>query len=281
MTTILNKLCGTNFETKEDHFSRTTNDVQFGSTSDGNIIVDLPGIYSGEKIKEFLKIQISTLSAITLKLICFIIKNEFRYDYIIKNAFIMSKIFSEHKNNICIIITFSEDLNNIKKSEIKNILNIKLKIPNDNIIFSSNKVSKDEILNNINKVKNKVQNINSIKFSLKYLLRTVGCEICDFSMIEIREKYEKEYRDALRKFKKEFDNSKDNSLKMQLSFGIRNYTDNLIDKFTDICKAKITDYDAVILEIITFYNFLNEILERSGNFNIGEYGTEKILKLII
>ena len=107
-TTILNKLCGTNFETKEDHFSRTTNDIQFGSTSDGNIIVDLPGICPAKKIKEFLKIQISTLSVIPLKLICFIIKKEFRYDIIIKRAYMMSKIFSEHKNNICIIIHFQK-----------------------------------------------------------------------------------------------------------------------------------------------------------------------------
>lgn len=69
-----------------------------------------------------------------------------------------------YKNNICIIITFS---NLTKKSEIECIFTKRFHLPYRNIIFSSNYVSKSELLSSINLVKKNVKNNASIKFSEK------------------------------------------------------------------------------------------------------------------
>lgn len=112
-TIIINKLCDVNLLTKEGGFS-CTRDVQFAYTPDGSIIIDFPGLNAAEEVVKHLKIQKSTLSVIPVRIICLIIKYD-RYDLIQKKAMEMFKIFYKHKDNICIIITFSENLNFTKK----------------------------------------------------------------------------------------------------------------------------------------------------------------------
>jgi len=122
-TTLINKLCGVSLLTKEGGFSCTRN-VQFAYTSNGMIIIDFPGLNAIEEVVKHLKIQKSTLSVIPVRIICFVIKYD-RYDLIIKKVVEMYKIFFEHINNICVIITFSENLNITKKSEILSIFKIR------------------------------------------------------------------------------------------------------------------------------------------------------------
>ena len=264
-TTIINKLCGVDFLTKEAGFS-CTREVQFAFTSDKtSIIIDFPGLSAAEDVVKHLKIQKTTLSVIPVRIICFLIKYD-RYDLIQKKAVQMLKIFYEHKDNICIIITFSENIDMIKKSEIELIFKTKFKIENKNVIFSSKNTTSSELLNKLNVIKNSVSNISSIKFSERHLLNTAGTEGIAFEITEEREKIVEKYNKAIELFRKEFTKATDYSLKFALYYSFRDYKDNLIDSFSDMVKKKEIDTDSAIVEILTFNNELyvkfNEITER-------------------
>ena len=258
-TTIINKLCGVNLLTKEGGFS-CTRDVQFASTLDNSLIIDFPGLNASEVIKH-LKIQKTTLSVIPVRIICFIIKYD-RYDLIQKKAVQMLKIFYEHKDNICIIITFAENVNLTQKSEIQFLFKKKFQIENKNVIFSTKNTSSYELLNKLNIIKNSVSNINSIKFSERHLLNSAGTEGIAFEIIEEREKIIEKYTKAVEIFRKEFNKTTDYSLKFALYYSFRDYKDNLIDSFSDLVKSKVTDTDSGIVEIITFNNELYEHFRR-------------------
>lgn len=279
-TTLINKLCGVNLLTKEDGYSCTRN-AQFASTSDNSLVIDFPGLSAAEEIVKHLKIQKSTLSVIPVRIICFIIKYE-RYDLIQKKAIQMFKIFYEHKENICIIITFSERLNSTQKNEIEFIFKSKLKIPNQNVIFSSKNTSSSQILSKLNVIKNNVSNIDSIKFSERHLINSAGTDSIAFEIYALREKYIAEYKNAVELFREEFNKSKEYSLKFALYYSFRDYKDNLVDNYAELVKKEVTDTDTAIVEIITFNNELyepfNKITERfekemkteSLSFNSGD-----------
>ena len=271
-TTIINKLCDVELLTKEGGFS-CTRDVQFAYTNDGSIIIDFPGLNAAEEVVKHLKVQKSTLSVIPVRIICFIIKYD-RYDLIQKKAFEMFKIFYEHKNNICIIITFSEKLNLTKKSEIECIFTKRFQLPKRNIIFSSNYVSKFELLSSINQVKNNVKNITSIKFSERNLINTAGKEGISLEVFEIREKFKNEYSYAIEIFRNEFTKANEYSLKFALYYSFRDYRDNLIDKFSNLVQKEVTDTDTAIVEIITFNNELYEPFEKITEIFEGEMKVE-------
>ena len=263
-TTIINKLCRVNLLTKEGGFS-CTRDVQFASTLDNSLIIDFPGLSASEDVVNHLKKQKSTLSVIPVRIICFIIKYD-RYDLIQKKAVQMLKIFYEHKDNICIIITFSENTNDTQKSEIQFLFKKKFKIENKNVIFSTKNTASSELLNKLNIIKDSVSNISSIKFSERHLINSVGTEGIAFEIIEEREKTLEKYNKAVEIFRKEFNKATDYSLKFALYYSFRDYKDNLVDCFSDIVKSKVTDTDSAIVEIITFNNELydpfNKITER-------------------
>jgi GTP-binding protein EngB required for normal cell division len=263
-TTIINKLCRVNLLTKGGGYS-CTRDVQFATTIDNNLIIDFPGLSAAEEVVKHLKIQKSTLSVIPVRIICFIIKYD-RYDLIQKKAVQMLKIFFEHKDNICIIITFSEKVNETQKSEIQFLFKTKFKIENKNVIFSSQSTTSSELLNKLNVIKNSVQNIKSIKFSERHLINSAGVEGVAMEIIEEREKFLDKYAKAVELFRNEFTKATDYSLKYALYYSFRDYKDNLIDSFSDLVKKTVTDTDYAIVEIITFNNELydpfNKITER-------------------
>lgn len=263
-TTIINKICGVNFLIKDSGFS-CTQDAQFASTSDNSLIIDFPGLCATDETIRHLKIQKTALSVIPVRIICFIIKYD-RYDFILKKAVQMLKIFYEHKDNICIIITFSENIDMIKKSEIELIFKKKIKIENKNVIFSSKNTTSFELVNKLNVIKNSVSNISSIKFSERDLINTVGNEGITLEIREEREKYIEKYKKALELFKNEFIKATDYSRKFELYYSFMDYKDNLVDSFSDMIKKTIVDTDSSIVEFITFNNELympfNEMAER-------------------
>ena len=131
-------------------------------------------------------------------------------------------------------------------------------------------------MRNINKVKNSVQNINCIKFSERNLINTAGKEGISLEVYELREKYKKEYDNAIDIFRKEFTNANDYSLKFALYYSFRDYRDNLIYKFSDITKKTVTDTDTAIVEIITFNNELYEPFEKITERFEGEMKVESV-----
>ena len=251
-TTLINKLCKCNLITKNDGFS-CTRDVQYCSTSDGSLIIDFPGLNAAEDIVKHLKIQRSTLSVIPAKMICLVTKLTPRYDDIVKALLQMVRIFASNRDNLAIIITFCENLTIQQEVEIPKIIEKKIKIKPQNIIFSSNKMSSEMLLAKINKIKSTMTNIEKIELKDRDLLNTVGND-GDIDVIEDRDKFLNEFKNSLEKFKEEFNKANDNSLKFALYYAFVDYKEELIERFSEIVRKKVTDTDTAIVEIITFNN---------------------------
>ena len=251
-TTLINKLCNVDLLTKEDGFS-CTRDVQYSRTPDGNIIIDFPGLNAAEEIVKHLKIQKSTLSTIPARMICLVIKLTARYDHIIISALQMVKIFYENRDNITIIITNTENITIVQEAEICKSLEKKCKIKANHILFTSTKMSAEELRNKLNIIKNGMSNIETIKLKDRDLLNTVGND-GDIDVIEEREAFLKEFKESLEKFKTEYNSSSESALKFALYFAFVDYKEQLIERFSEIVKKKVTDTDTAIVEIITFNN---------------------------
>ena len=218
-TTLINKLCKKNFETREGGYS-CTKDIQYEETLDRNIFIDFPGINPYKDIMKHLTIQKSILSVIPVKMICFVIKSNTRYDSIIKTTFQMLKIFYENRENIVIILTFSEGYNDKQKDEIKSVLNKKFKINENSIIFSGINVNPSEILKNINELKKNFCNISTININEKKLINSeLTEEIIDFK--------ERKYNNAiyLNKLLEGY-NSQNDDIKRALYSTFKNYINN-------------------------------------------------------
>ena len=245
-TTLINKL------SKNDGFS-CTRDVQYCSTSDGSIIIDFPGLNAAEDIVKHLKIQSSTLSVIPAKMICLVTKLTTRYDDIVKDLHQMVKIFESNRDNLAIIVTFCEDLTLQQEAEIQKIIEKKMKINSQNIIFSSNKMSSEMLLDKINNIKSKMTNIEKIEFKDIDLLNIVGND-GDINVIEERDKFLDEFKNSLEKFKEKFNKAEDNSLKFALYFAFVDYKEELLERFSEIVQKKVEDTDTAIVEIVSFKN---------------------------
>ena len=251
-TTLINKLCNCNLITKNDGFS-CTRDVQYCRTPDGSLIIDFPGLNAPEDIVKHLKIQKSTLSVIPARMICLVTKLTPRYDDIIKALLQMVRIFVENRNNLAIIITFCEDITITQEAEISKVIKQKIKIKTEKIIFTSNKMSSENLLGRINRIKSGMNNIEKIQIKDRDLLNTVGND-GDIDVIEDRDNFMNEFKDSLEKFKEEFNKTTDNSLKFAFYYAFVDYKDELIERFSNLVKNKVTDTDIAIVEIITFNN---------------------------
>ena len=251
-TSLINKNCGVDLITKSGGFS-CTRDVQYARAPDGNIIIDFPGLNAAEEIVKHLKIQKSCLSSIPARMICLVIKFSVRYDDIIKSALQMVKIFHDNRENILVIITNSENVSMVQMSEIEAALAKKCKIDSTKIIFTSKNTSSDEIRKKLNERKRDMKNIEKIEIKDRNLLNTVGTE-GDIDVIEEREIFLNDFRDSLQKFKNEFNKANCNSLKFALYHSFVAYKEDLIERFSEIVKNKVTDIDTAIVEIITFNN---------------------------
>ena len=245
-TTLINKL------SKNDGFS-CTRDVQYCSTSDGSIIIDFPGLNTAEDIVKHLKIQSSTLSVIPAKMICLVTKLTTRYDDIVKDLQQMVRIFESNRDNLAFIVTFCEDLTLQQEAEIQKIIEKKMKINPQNIIFSSNKMSSEMLLDKINNIKSKMTNIEKIEIKDIDLLNIVGND-GNINVIEERDKFLDEFKNSLEKFKEKFNKAEDNSLKFALYFAFVDYKEELLERFSEIVQKKVEDTDTAIVEIVSFKN---------------------------
>lgn len=259
-TTLINKLCGTNYKVQEGGYS-CTRVIQFGRSQLNDIIIDCPGLNAAEEISKHLNTQKFLLSVFSVRLICFVIKLSTRYDPLCQAAFQMYKIFHEHKNNIVIIITFSERTSNRQMKEIQAIFKKKFDFDENKIIFSSNNLKSSDLLQKLNEIKNSVSNINTILFNEKSLLNSEiegGLEI-----IEYREKQMNKYNLAIKSFKKIFDSTNEIKLKYYLLNTFKYYKFDLIESFKEKLKSRIKDIDSINVETIVFSNELYEQLNRA------------------
>ena len=133
-TTLLNKICGKNFQ-KDSCFSFSRDALFSRSLTGNNIIIHFHRLNTIVDFARHLKEQQTILSAIPVRLICFVIKYSYRYDEIIRSFNQMFLIFRKYRKNITVIITNTEEMSIKNQSEIQLIFNKKLEIKN--LIFTN------------------------------------------------------------------------------------------------------------------------------------------------
>ena len=165
----------------------------------------------------------------------------------------MVKIFNDNRENILVIITNSENVSMVQMSEIEAALAKKCKIDSTKIIFTSNNTTSQEIRKKLNERKKNMKNIEKIEIKDRNLLNTVGTD-GDMDVIEERDIFLNDFKDSLQKFKNEINKASCNALIFALYHSFVAYKEDLIERFSEIVKKKVTDTDTAIVEIITFNN---------------------------
>ena len=100
------------------------------------VIIDFPGLNAVQDIIGHLKTQKTALSAIPVRIICFVIKYSPRNDDFERELGQVLVIFDNYIKNVVIIIIKSEEIiNNIKRKEEISFL-FKNKFNIENIIFT-------------------------------------------------------------------------------------------------------------------------------------------------
>ena len=253
-TTLLNKACGEKFDTAESGFSCTRN-IQWSTSIRGNmVIIDFPGLNSTKDTINHLKIQKNTLKVIPVRMICFVIKYDKRYDYLIEHLSKMLSIFYNYKDNITVIITHSEDCSFVDKENIKYIFND----PNfliTNILFTTIETYPFVLCKMLENIKNKMKNIPNMILETRAFLASIE-NIFDFSVMDERKKYQDEFDNTLKQFKEEIKKAKDDDLKRAIYFAFKDYKEDLIDRYYKIVEQKKADNDSIITEVIIFNNII-------------------------
>ena len=254
-TTLLNKACGVEYETAESGFS-CTRDAQFAYSINKNmIIIDFPGLNSTQDTVKHLKLQKNILKVIPVRMICFVIKYDKRYDHLINDLSQMLAIFYNYKNNITIIVTHSEECTITDKANIQAIFNS----PNfgiSNIIFTTkNKTSPLDLCQKLYNLKSKMNNIPNMVLQTRDFLASVK-DVFDFSVMDERKKYEEEFNYVLKEFKMEIKKANDDDLKRALFFAFKDYKEDLIKRYSEVVRGKKADVDSIIVELIMFNNII-------------------------
>ena len=287
-TYLLNKICGKNYLTSDEGYSCTRN-VQYDySLKNDMVIIDFPGLNAVQDIVGHLKVQKTALSAIPVRMICFVIKYSPRNDDFERELGQMLSIFDNYIKNIVIIITKSENIDMKRKEEIKFLFKNKFNI--ENVLFTTKKTNGYDLCEDLNRFKTKMENIQQILVKTRDLAKTVP-SLYNKDMAKERENYEDKFYDALEAFKKEVENAKDPDLKRALYFGFKDFKDHLLEEYTNVIKnkkidGKEPDMDSVVAEVLMFdnnvYNEFNDFRKqiesqievKSSNYN-GEYNRFK------
>ena len=237
---------------------------------------------------DILKTQKTALSAIPIRMICFVIKYSPRNDDFERELGQMLFIFDKYIKNITIIITKSENINLKRKEEIIHLFKNRFNI--ENILFTTLNVNRYDLCTNLFNYLSKMENIKQIIIKTRDLAKTVP-SLYNKEMAKEREIYEDKFYDALEEFKKEVDKADDPDLKRALYFGFKDYKQSLLEEYTNVIRKKKIgdkepDMDSVIAEVLMFDNTIfNEFDEfrkkiesqieiKSSNYN-GEYNRFK------
>jgi len=287
-TSLLNKMCGVNKEVRHDGYSCTRKVDYAFSLKHDMIIIDFPGLNSVQDIMGHLKLQKTALSAIPVRMFCFVIKYSSRYDDCLKELSQMIDIFDNYLSNITVIITKSEEITVKVKEELKILFKARFGV--ENILFTNKKTDGYQLCEDLNKIKEKMKNINQILVKTRDLAKTLMC-LYNKDIKKEREKYEDKFYDALDAFKKEVEIAKDPDLKRALYFGFKDFKECLLEEYTNVVRSlkidgKEPDMDSVVAEILTFDNKIfnefndfrkeieSQIEIKSSNYN-GEFNRFK------
>ena len=287
-TFLLNKACGENFLVNDRGYS-CTKQVQHAFSIKYNMsFIDFPGLNATQDIVGHLKTQKIALSAIYVRMICFIIKYSPRNDDFERELGQMLFIFDKYLQNILIIITKSENIDMKRKEEIKFLFQNKFKI--NNVLFTSINTSPEELCESLYNIKETMQNIKEIIIKTRDLAKNLP-SLYDPHMAKEREEYEDKFLEAIDIFTKEFNKTKSHDLKRALYFALKDYKRSLLEEYANELRLKQInnlemDIDILVAEVLMFDNKIfnefddfrkkveNEIEVKLNNYN-GEYNKFK------
>lgn len=137
-TRIINSICNQDFENNNEKFSK--NEIKIGHVENLTFI-EIPSLNIQNDVLESLDSQKNIIENINIKGICIIVKYDNRYDEILKNIRQVYTIFKNFRENIIVILSFSDEITEETEKESLNKIIFK-KFGIKNIQYSSLKSSK-------------------------------------------------------------------------------------------------------------------------------------------
>ena len=232
-TTLVNKLCNSEFKTLS-YGDSCTKDIQYAFSIIHNmVIIDFPGLKSTENIMSHLKIQKTAIQNIPVKMICFIIQVFDRIGPIKNEIDDMIKIFENYKKNITIIITKTDTKANFNDNDkIKNkiIKDIDKFFGIKNIIFSHSESNGYTICKELNEIQKTMENMKNISIKTESIVNTINYS--KNPEIECKNTfYEKKFNDIFNDHIKELSKHKESDLKVALYFCFKCAKMNLLEEY--------------------------------------------------
>lgn len=262
-TTLMNKLTGADFQTGRDCTS-VTSDVQICSSLDySSIIFDFPGFKVLDDIIPVFKVQYKTLRNIPIRGICFVVERRDRPELMVDSLIGLKETFDGYSNNIIIIITKTDEMDDAKKDETRDY--ILKKTGFDKIIFSDINKNGFVILNYINSFIQGMEVLSEVtpksREFLKYFKRAT-----DDRMKQYKREFTEEFEDTIEIFQEKFNQpSTDKALKRALFFALKDYKNNLIERYYEVAKRE-QDYSEYVLEHVL--SFSNQIFHDFDEFRV-------------
>lgn len=262
-TTLMNKLTGADFQTGRDCTS-VTSDVQICSSLDySSIIFDFPGFKVLDDIIPVFKVQYKTLRNIPIRGICFVVERRDRPELIVDSLIGLKETFEDYCKNIIIIITKTDEMDDNKKEETKNYILEKTRF--DKIIFSDINKDGHVILNYINSFTQNMEVLSEVTPKSREFLRYFK-KTTDDRMKQFKKEFIEEFEDTIEIFKEKFDQpSTDKALKRALFFALKDYKNNLIERYYDVAKRE-QDYSEYVLEHVLAFS--NQIFHDFDKFRV-------------
>lgn len=253
-TTLMNKLTGADFQTGRDCIS-VTKEVKICSSLDySGIIFDFPGFKVLDDIIPVFKVQYRTLRNIPIRGICFVVERRDRSELMVDSLIGLKETFEDYFKNIIIIITKTDDMDDASKEETKNyILN---KTGFDKIIFSDINKEGHVILNYINSFTQNMEVLSEVSPKSREFLKYFK-KATDDRMKQFKKEFIEEFEKSIEIFQEKFDQpSTDKALKRALFFALKDYKNNLIERYYDVAKRE-EDYSEYVLEhVLSFSNHI-------------------------
>ena len=262
-TTFLNRICDSKFETSDGGYSCTKH-IQYSFTQKHDlVIIDFPGLNATRDVGSHLKVQITALKNLSIKMICLMIQYSTRNDDFERELSKMLQMFDEYSQNITVIITKCEGISLTRQEDIRHIFKTGFEI--ENIIFSSFAKNGDDLVNELNNIQNKMKNIDRISINTRNFAKDIP-SLYNPHLKEERAIFEYDFFESLSKFNKELDNANDNNLRKALYFCFKNYKEYLLMQYRECLElkrinGKELDLDVIISEVLLFDNKIYDKFE--------------------
>ena len=202
--------------------------------------------------QDLIKVQYRTLRNIPLRGICFVVERRDRPELIVDSLIGLKETFEDYCNNIIIIITKTDEIGNSKKRELQNYIVEKSGF--NKIIFSDINKTGRELLYYINNFITDMEVLREVtpksREFLKYFKKAT-----DDNMKRFKREFIDEFEETIEIFQEKFDQpSTDKALKRALYFSLKDYKNNLIERYYEVAKREQEYSDYVLEHVLSFSN---------------------------